>query len=124
MIKVIQEKISAAELAELCQAHFKTMVKFVVDVRQEKMAVGGEMHADGEVLLLEQGSMQSDLWGGNFYPWNAPEQRIEYTSFINIRPSDDNAAMEVLNAAIRAQINVLAQQFLLRADAQMPGDTP
>ncbi len=121
MIKIIQQKLSSAELTELCRAHFDTMVKFVVDIQQERMAVGGEMHADAEAMLLAQGSRQSDLWGGNFYPWNAPEQRLEFTSFINIRPSDDNAAMEVLNPEIRSKMHLLAEQFLLGRDEDMPG---
>ncbi len=124
MIKVIREKISAAELAALCLAHFETMVKFVIDIGTGTMAVGGEMHADAEALLLQQGSRQGDLWGGNFYPWNAPETRVEFTSFINIRPSDDNAAMEVLDPGMRVKIVALAERFLLGSNEEMPGAAP
>ncbi|HYS05477.1 MAG TPA: DUF5674 family protein [Candidatus Dormibacteraeota bacterium] len=31
-------------------------------------SVGGELHADAEQLLLEQGSAQADLWGANCFP--------------------------------------------------------
>ncbi len=59
------------------------------------MAVGGELHADAEALLLQQGSRQEDLWGGNFYPWLEADKRVEYTALINIRPSMDHPHMEV-----------------------------
>ena len=31
------------------------------------MAVGGELHADEEQVLIEQGTAQADLWGINLY---------------------------------------------------------
>lgn len=120
MIKIIDKKIAPGELAELCTAHFKTMVKFVVDVAQERMAVGGELHADAEAELLRLGSMQSDLWGGNLYPWNKPEGRLEYTSFTNIRPSDGNTSMEILNEEIKAKVKVLTERLLLSPTDSIP----
>ena len=60
---IINEPQSKQELRELCAAYFKTFVKFVVDIEQGIMAVGGELHTDGEALLIERGSNQSNLWG-------------------------------------------------------------
>ncbi len=120
MIKILNKKLTPVELADFCKAHFETMVKFVADISQERLAVGGELHADAEAMLLAQGSRQSDLWGGNFYPWNPPEQRIEFTSFINIRPADDNASMEVVSAEIRGRIVHLAEKLLLSPAEILP----
>jgi len=47
----------------------------VADIRPAEMAVGGELHSDAEQLLLERGSKQSDLWGGNFSPVNLQKAR-------------------------------------------------
>ena len=58
MIKLITSKILHQELCDLCAAHFGTMVKFVVDVQKMKIAVGGEMYADAEDVLLRTGSSQ------------------------------------------------------------------
>jgi hypothetical protein len=113
MIKIIEHKLSQTELTEFCTAHFETLVKFVADISQDILAVGGELHADAEAMLLDQGSRQSDLWGGNFYPWNPPDQRIEFTSFINIRPADENASMEVLDGDVRGKIVHLVENLLL-----------
>ena len=49
-------------------AMFGDMVKAVVDVRREMMAVDAELHSDEEAFLLEHGSAQEDLWGINLYP--------------------------------------------------------
>jgi len=54
------------------------------------MAIGGELHADAEALLLEQGSTQADLWGINLYHEKPAAEWIEFNSLINIRPSQKN----------------------------------
>ncbi|MBN1482046.1 hypothetical protein EH223_07300 [candidate division KSB1 bacterium] len=95
------------------------MIKFVVDVAQEIVALGGDMHADAEALLLENGSKQSDLWGGNLYPWNAPENRIDYISFINIRPMENNTGMDVQDESCRARISDILQTLVLRPEENM-----
>jgi hypothetical protein len=42
------------------------MIKIVVDIRRRFLSGGGEMHADCESVLLEDGSEQDDLWGANW----------------------------------------------------------
>jgi len=91
---------------------FEKMIKFVVDVEKGKIALGGEMHADAEKELLEQGSSQKDLWGANFYPLNPLEQRIEYTSLINIRPSANNLSLEVVSAGLRQRILEIVNELI------------
>jgi hypothetical protein len=77
------------------------MVKYVVDVERRLVAIGGEMHADAEQALLEEGSRQGDLWGANYYPGRGGDGCIEYTSLINIRPAAGNRAMELQDPALR-----------------------
>jgi hypothetical protein len=113
MILILSNKITQQQLKILCEAYFGTWVKFVADIKKEVLAVGGELHVDGEAQLIESGSGQSDLWGGNFYPWKEPEERMEFTSFINIRPLDNNAGMEVMAPKIREKIKNLAERMLL-----------
>jgi hypothetical protein len=80
------------------------MVKFVVDVERRIVAVGGHLHADAEALLMDQGSRQEALWGGNYYPGNEGEECIEYESLINIRPGSGNPGLHVEDPAVRARI--------------------
>jgi hypothetical protein len=103
-IVLVEERLAPAELARLVALYFEDMVKYVVDARRGVAAVGGELHADAEHLLLESGSRQADLWGANYYPGRGPEGCIEYTSLINIRPSQGNRGMEVADAAVRARV--------------------
>ena len=58
-IVLISDRIASNQLAELVDRFFTDMVKYVVDVERGIAAVGGELHADAEQLLLEAGSRQS-----------------------------------------------------------------
>jgi hypothetical protein len=100
-------RIEPSELRRLVDLYFEDMVKYVVDVSRGVVAVGGEMHADAEEALLEDGSRQPDLWGANYYPGRGREDCIEYTSLINIRPAQDNRSMEIRDPAIRERVREL-----------------
>ena len=101
---VLDRRIAPSELARLVKAHFEDMVKYVVDVERGRIAIGGELHADGEQALLEAGSWQGDLWGANYYPGRGREGCIEYTSLINIRPAAGNRGMEIQDPALREKV--------------------
>ena len=103
-IKIIKDKISQEEIKELARQTFGDMIKVVVDVEKRIMAAGGEMHADCEQILLDNGSKQEDLWGANIYPDSVGENFIEYQSLINIRPGAGNRSMEIEDENIRNQV--------------------
>jgi hypothetical protein len=102
-VVVLKERIDPAVLRGLV-ARFEDMVKYVVDVERGTIAIGGEMHSDAEQVLLESGSRQADLWGANYYPGRGREDCIEFTSFINIRPSAGNRGMELQDQSLRARV--------------------
>jgi len=89
-ILIISKKISLAKLKKISEERFGDMVKAVVDIEKSIIAIGGEMHADEEALLLEKGSKQDNLWGINLYPDKKGDDFIEFDSMINIRPRLDN----------------------------------
>ena len=64
-IKIIRNPISRSEIETMAKSLFGELVKGVVDVERQIMALDMELHADGETVLLESGSKQSDLWGIN-----------------------------------------------------------
>ncbi len=103
-IKIIKEKILLEEFNRLAQENYGDMVKGVVDVTQKILALGGELHADAETLLLENGSKQEDLWGFNIFKERSKEERIEFVSFINIRPAQKNFSMEIENDELQKLI--------------------
>ena len=101
-----------AELRRLAQAFFGDMVKVVVDVRRGRAAVGGELHADAEQLLLEEGSEQADLWGANYYPGRGLDGCVEFTAMINIRPAQGNAGMEIQDLGVRRLVREVVTRVL------------
>jgi hypothetical protein len=115
-ILLLTEPIDPAVLAELVARFFEDMVKYVVDVERGVIAVGGELHADGEAMLLEDGSRQELVWGANYYPGRGPEGCIEFTSLINIRPSRDNPSMEVQDDAVRARMKEITFRLIGRGE--------
>lgn len=116
-ILVLAARIDETELARLVDLYFQDMVKYVVDVRRSVVAVGGELHADGEGLLLEAGSRQQDLWGANYYPGLGPERCIQYTALINIRPSQGNLSMEIQDAHTRDLIRKITNDLIGNGEA-------
>ena len=113
-LKIIQDSvISKKEFLDLARERFGDMVKAVVDIEREIMAIGGDLHADEEALLLEQESKQEDLWGINLYPEKTGDDRIEFDSMINIRPSQGNRSRGVENPAIREKIREIVKKIII-----------
>jgi hypothetical protein len=107
-IVIVREgRLAPRELGRLVLLYFEDMVKYVVDVERGVIGLGGDMHADAEHLLLEDGSRQADLWGANYYPGRGREGCIEYTSLINIRPARGNRSMEIQDPAVRERVRDL-----------------
>ena len=116
-ILLVREPIAASELRRLLERFFPDMVKLVADLERGVVAVGGELHADAEELLLADGSRQTDLWGANYYPGRNPEECIEFTSLINIRPSQDNRSMELIDPTLRQRLRELVFALVGRGEA-------
>ena len=83
---------------------FGNMVKAVVDVDRELLAVNAELHSDLEALLLENGSKRKNLWGINLYPELVDSEFIEFDSMINMRPSQGNRSRGVDDKATAQKI--------------------
>ncbi len=115
-IVIVSERMDQAELKELVAAIFGDMVKVVVDIQQRRIAVGGELHADAEALLLAEGSKQSDLWGANYYPGLGADRCVETTALINIRPSQDNPGMDIVDPDIRRRVVQICHELIGRGD--------
>ena len=103
-IILVDKPISNGRIKEIAAQRFGDMVKAVVDLQKEIMAVGGELHADEEAFLLDQGSKQSDLWGINIYTDVVMPDGLEFDSMINIRPSQNNRSRGVEDPEIREKI--------------------
>ena len=89
------------------------MVKFVVDVKKGIMAIGGDLHADEEALLIENDSEQNNLWGVNYYINKDTENTIEFDSMINLRPSQNNHSRDVEDSKTREKIITIVKKLVV-----------
>jgi hypothetical protein len=114
-MRIVRTAIALSTLEEMADSMFGNLVKAVVDVEQGIMAVGGEMHADEEALLLGDGSPQTSLWGINLYPAQFGTPRfVEFDSVINIRPRQGNRTRSVDDASVRAAVMSIVERSVTR----------
>lgn len=111
-MKVVN-KITLAELMQMAEKMYGSLVKADVDVAKKILILDMGMHADGEAYLLEQGSKQKDLWGINLHPRDyGTDEFIEFDSMINIRPNQGNASKDVLDLEVKKQIIAIVQDVV------------
>ena len=113
-MKIIDKEITIQELRKMAQESFGNMVKVVVDVKREVMAVDAELHADEEAYLLEHGSDQRDLWGINLYPEVSGDDFVEFDSMINLRPAQGNRSRGVEDAKTQEKIRSIVSKLVTR----------
>src|SRR3989344_627205 len=107
-IKIVNDSISKNELRK-----FGELVKAVIDIEKEIMAIGGDLHADEEKLLLEEGSKQENLWGVNLHINKSDNGFVEFDSMINVRPSQNNRSRSVENLEIQIKIRDIINKLIL-----------
>ena len=80
----------------------------MIDVERKICSAGMDMHFEGEQILLKNGSRQSDIWGGGI---DVATKEIDYNSFINIRPQDNNTKNDIQSEEIRGKYEKIAKYF-------------
>ena len=105
LLLIKNRHLSKEEIKQLCETWFDDMFKVVVDVKQGIVCAGGDLHADAEELLIENGSKQDDIWGANIYPFEKQGIRIEHSALINIKPRQNNPAIEIMDSKICDQVS-------------------
>ena len=110
--RIIRAMLTDAERAVLAADPFGDMFKIVVDIAKEVVVAGGEFHADGESMLIDDGSAQADLWGANYYPGRPAGSRLEYSALINIRPTQDNRGHLIASEAVRTAVRKVVERLV------------
>ncbi|MCA9733328.1 hypothetical protein KC799_14415 [candidate division KSB1 bacterium] len=113
-MQILEKPITIAELVSIAESGFGEMVKAVVDVDLEIIAIDAELHSDLEALCLENNSKQENLWGINYYPEMEDEDFIEYDSMINIRPAQGNRSRDVEDESIRRKIVEITNKWITK----------
>jgi len=110
---IVRDNISIDELKKMSEKMFGGLVKAVVDIEREIMVVDAELHADEEILLLDDESQQQSLWGINIYPDRiGNENWIEFDSMINVRPSWGNKSRGVEDLKIQEKIKAIVSRLV------------
>lgn len=107
MIFTKKEPYTKDEIGKLKEC-FDVYIKTVIDIKNKICSAGMSRHFEGEKILLDQGSSQSDIWGGGI---DLEIKIIDYNSFINIRPTQNNPSNEILDPEIRKLYEDLTKYF-------------
>ncbi|OHB17519.1 MAG: hypothetical protein A2734_01185 [Parcubacteria group bacterium RIFCSPHIGHO2_01_FULL_40_30] len=111
---LVEKQITKAELKKIAEERFGDLVKAVVDIRQEIMAVGGGFHSDEQSFLIEKhNSKGEDTWGINLYPDKPKNEMIEFDSVINIKPLRNNRSRDIEDPEIKEKIKKIVAELIL-----------
>ena len=108
MLLIIREKANEEILKKIAD-DLDGYVKVVVDLNRKILTGGGKLHVDGEKLLLQDGSKQSDLWGAGI---DFETGEVDFDSMINLRPGQGNSSREGLDKDVRSQIEIIIRGLL------------
>lgn len=107
MIITKSETFTKEEIEKLKEV-FDVYIKTVIDIKKKVCSAGMDRHFEGEKILLDQGSKQSDVWGGGI---DLETTIIDFNSFINIRPNDGNTSNEIQDSEISKIYGELTKFF-------------
>ena len=99
---IIREKTSSSA--------FGSFAKVVVDTERRILVAGCDLHMDCAEELILAGSSPKNLWGANIYP---AEKKIDFVSFLNIRPADGNRTMDITIPEISEKVKAIIRELLL-----------
>lgn len=107
MIITKSEPFTNEEIEKL-KEQFDIYIKTVIDIENKVCSAGADRHFDSEKILLEQGSRQSNLWGGGI---DLETKIIDCNSFINVRPQNKNTSNEIQDPNLREKFEELTKYF-------------
>lgn len=104
-MKIVRDKIAISELQSMAKHMHERLVKAVVDVEKEIMAVDAGLHSDELEFLIEQeNSEPKNLWGINIFPEKAKDVFIQFDSMLNIKPGLGNRTRGVEDPEVQKKI--------------------
>jgi hypothetical protein len=109
-IRILRQTATESEIRDMLET-LQTYIKLAVDIEREVLAGGGEYHADCEEVLLEDGSLQENIWGADWYP---DSRTVGFIALINIRPRQGNRGMEIEDPTLRRRIEAIVRRLVER----------
>ena len=114
-MKIVKDKIAIPELKEMAKKMHDNLVKAMVDVEKEIMAVDAGLHADlMELLIEEENSEPKNVWGINIFPDKTGDDLIEFDSMMNVKPAFNNRTRGVDDEKIRKKITDIISKIIVK----------
>ena len=107
MIITKSQPFTGREIEKL-KEQFDVYIKTVMDIKRKICSAGCDRHFESEQLLLRDGSLQADVWGGGI---DLTTKTVDFNSFINIRPTQNNTSNEIQSDVLRKQYEDLSKYF-------------
>ena len=99
---------TSEELKILTQ-EYPQYIKLSADTEQQILYGGSRLHYDCEQLLISKHNSKSEnIWSGGV---NLITKKIEYTAVANIKPSQDNPGLEILNPNTRVKFKEIVKKY-------------
>lgn len=113
-LHIIENPITRAELKKIASERYGDLVKGAVDIEKGVMVLGGELHIDEALKLVEKfQSRGKDIWGINLYPEKNGDDMIEFDSMINLKPDLGNRSRGVDSPEIKEKIKNIISKLIL-----------
>ncbi len=106
-MKYVDTKLSYEDIQQL-RKDYGDYIKVTVDILNNRLIAGCELHADGEAILLEKGTKQDYIWGGGI---DFTNNSVKTFAMLNIRPRLNNDSMEILDVKIKAEFNMVVKNL-------------
>ena len=111
-IKILDHKISTEEVKKLAQSWYGTMIKGTVDVKQDRVALGGDYHIESLEILTDSSSKFEDVWGFNIRFEENSNGVLEFDSMVNIKPNFGNRSRGINNEEIIKKATEVIYKFI------------
>lgn len=105
--RLVEKPVTLEEQDELAMGH-DGVIKVVVDIKQKKMAAGGQWHTDCLKLLEEEGSVAENCWGAKY---NVDTGEMAYKSQIN-KNRGGSKTEEIFDSEIKGAVLSMVQEYL------------
>ena len=108
-VVIVKNKITKEDIKTAREEH-DTYIKITADIEQKEIAIGGQLHADAEKLLvIKFNSKNKYIWGGGY---SISRKVFTTDAILNIKPYYQNDSTEILDPEAREAFLKLAKQTL------------
>ena len=94
---------------KLLTQEYSEYIKLSADINQKILYGGSRLHYECEQKLIsEQNSKNEDVWSGGI---NLITKKIEYIAVANIKPSQNNSGLEILDPQNRQKFKDIVKTY-------------